>query len=466
MKDGETANSSSKPHAINLRVMRLVDPLPTTTNPPLINLEKAFSDASLQEKEGVPCGVGTLSVLPSSFGAVHGSEVFRSLISLFNKTSGPLKISSLIVDLQTSSMRTISVLKMHDPCILQSKHGFNKVACVALRETGTHVLTCAATYMEGETSRMLRQFFRFNVLPPNTPKQTASLLCHSPYHNPDPNYFTSPGYHSLVELRMINNSSTTIYVLGTDFMPKAPFQFSPCLRQELPVENEATENQTVANPRTGRYATLNKGDICTVTFQVRFKGDENPIHEDGPFSTPSAKASPLTESETDSLPYTVDSTAISSPSLMTLRDPELFKRHDFGRVSVSWRSALGEKGLLRTSLMMSEPKPQQSGIEVCISSVPRRIYVHRTFTARCQVRNNSDKSARLYLQVRRDLVGEIVPVGVSGMTLGVVSPGDRVDCAIPMIPLGKGLHSLSGFRVIDVESNVIYKAKAASVTVL
>lgn len=127
-------------------------------------------------------------------------------------------------------------------------------------------------------------------------------------------------------------------------------------------------------------------------------------------------------------------------------------------MTVSWRSALGEVGHLDNVVTAEEPVVSSSDVEVCIYAVPEKIYAHRPFVARCAARNNMRRAVRLYLQVRRDLVGEIVPVGVSGVSLGEVRPGCTVRCSVTLIPLVRGQHSISGVRVVDIDSNMSYKA--------
>jgi len=141
------------------------------------------------------------------------------------------------------------------------------------------------------------------------------------------------------------------------------------------------------------------------------------------------------------------------------RDQPESKQKLIGTPSVRWRGSGGQEGALNRIGEVLEPSNELSDLEVIIDAVPGAIFVHQPFLARCRVRNNSSSPRRLYLQVRRDLVGEVVPVGVSGKSLGEVAPQSTVHASLEFLPFTPGRHRIAGVRVVDVNSRVTYNSE-------
>lgn len=138
---------------------------------------------------------------------------------------------------------------------------------------------------------------------------------------------------------------------------------------------------------------------------------------------------------------------------------------NLGQVKITWRSGRGEQGEAERDVNESKDAHKIEDVTVNIYAVPHNVQVHHPFVARCSARNNSSQSMRMYLQIRRDLVSEIVPVGVSGTSLGEVQPQETAHCAITLIGLVKGQHNICGVRVVDMDSNASYKADPTTITV-
>lgn len=142
------------------------------------------------------------------------------------------------------------------------------------------------------------------------------------------------------------------------------------------------------------------------------------------------------------------------------------QRREIGYFSLRWHSGAGERGEMENVIAAFEPVSKTAGIELRIAAVPQDVRMQVPFAARCIARNNSTKPVRLYLQVRRDLVGEIVPVGISGISLGEVRPDDTVECLLSLIALSRGQHSISGVRVVDIDSRQSFNAEPPVIAVL
>lgn len=472
--------------------MRLTPPLPHRTHPlpqavPLTNPSDFFHQIPPWDAEGAPCGVSNLSVIPSSFGSIYASETFRSFLSVFNQSPHPIHSISLSIHIQTPSQQSITLLDTTQTPRekLDTKAGINKIVKSPLPELGVHKLFCAVTYRPllnpSSPARILRQTFRFNVLPPLEPSLTVRPLYHALESFPlsiSPPRSTLNYVHYLVDLRVLNAVPVPVYATDATFVPRPPFRVRPLIRDAAQTTT-LLEDALDAGIVEGRAASMGVGDARNFIFHVyrpRTK-PQSPVSSSA--LEPNRLASSASERPSTTALRRTDRVgtrsmrpiaAISSGGLAAIGEQNRRRRHSnegydyqsgpavLGHMTVSWRSALGEVGHLDNVVTAEEPIVLTSDVEVCIYAVPEKIYTHRPFVARCAARNNMRRAVRLYLQVRRDLVGEIVPVGVSGVSLGEVRPGCTVRCSITLIPLVRGQHSISGVRVVDIDSNMSYKA--------
>ncbi|CAN8064881.1 unnamed protein product [Agarophyton chilense] len=436
----DVSPSRAGPHALTFRVMRLTVPLPTRTNAlpfTAINTPSdVFENAPEWEAEGAPCGIGSLTVLPSSFGSIYAYETFRSFVSVFNRAPDTIESVGVSIMMQTASQKRIPLYESLKPQSLKSHKTINNVVSITLAELGVHVLVCTASYRDNGQTRSLRQFFRFNVLPPLEPTVSVAPL----YRRLDAVHIASPPItsanfmHYLVDLRLLNAIPMPLYAVKAVFEPKKPY----CVRA-LKRDDEQRLQTLDYMLKHGRRAIIGAGDVTTFLFHVYRK-----------------------------LPTLV------SPNLWDEAEVQVSQHESvsdgsvkqMGKITIYWRTAVGENAQMEQDVVLTDIQDKQPDIEVGLCAVPQDIHVHQPFVVRCAARNNTDVDKRLYLQIRRDLVGDIVPVGVSGVSLGELSPGRIVRCGITMIALVRGQHTLTGIRVVDIDSKVSYKAESPSITVL
>lgn len=460
------------PHALTFRVMRLTASLPSRTNaPPLVpNFNHTGIPCAIVapqwQAEGAPCGVGQLSVLPSSFGSIYASETFRSFISVFNRSTDSVYNVSVSIHMQTSLNRRVPLYDSTSTprSSLHSRDSINNIVSMALPHLGVHVLVCAATYHESKppsssSPRTLRQFFRFTVLPPLDP--TVSVFpVYRPFDICPPSSVvltarkgrsSSIATHFMAHVRVHNSIPVPVYNANATFLPAAPFHVRSLFDGSSSTgTNDHEESYELA--LKGRQASMGSGDSKNFVFHV--------------FSlVPCARS-------TRNMRKVSAASVLSqeTPSKDAALPPNVEKEHDadekkLGQVCLTWRSALGEMGRLERDVMYSQGVQDEPNIQLSIYAVPHQVRVHCPFVARCAARNNTGRLCRLYLQIRRDLVGEIVPMGVSGVLLGEVAPNETVHCAITLIGLVRGQHNVSGVRVVDVDSNISYKAEAPTISV-
>lgn len=505
---GTGTGPAARPSALTMNVMRLTSPLPQLTNPlPFIpsTISESTSTPSDElltnippwEGEGAPCGVGYLSVLPSSLGSIYASETFRSFLSVFNASSDPAHNVALTVHIQTASQRIVPLLdtgKNPRP-VLQPRASINNIVKAKLPELGVHKLFCSASYDDPLSTtgqlRTLQQVFRFNVLPPLEPSLSVIPLyrgLESFSFPPPAARLTSNFVHYLVDLRVLNAVPVPVYETEATFVPKPPFRVQKLLGDSanaFAVPDSDLDPEEAACVLPIRNASMGVGDTRNFLFHVYRALSDSDV--DGISSAlakttlSSASASNITKPSLQRTDGIVSKGA--NPVRSASEAPPGSARHgqhwrppdsgkvesaakEMGHLTISWRSAHGEVGHLDNVVTAFEPTFRHHDIEVAIYAVPEEIHTHRPFLARCAARNNTTRAVRLYLQVRRDLVGEIVPVGVSGVSLGEVQPGCTVRCSITLIPLARGQHSISGVRVVDIDTNMSYKADPPMLSVL
>eukprot|EP00177_Eucheuma_denticulatum_P003516 GFKZ01006357.1.p1 GENE.GFKZ01006357.1~~GFKZ01006357.1.p1 ORF type:complete len:518 (+),score=29.40 GFKZ01006357.1:31-1554(+) len=479
------------PHLISLSALRLTAPLPQHTHPPPLptvptSATDILSNAPPWEAEGAPCGVGRLTVIPSSVGNVFASETFRCFVSVYNHSAHAVHNVSLSVQLETSSLSTVILLNtVHSPRdVLLPKANVQRIVKVAVPELGVHRLVCTARYAAAATSpvRKLQQAFPFYVLPPLEPtlnvRELYRPLSSLSVVSPAP-HVTASSVHYLVDLRVVNTIPVPIYCTEATFLPKAPFRVRPLLRDPI-LPTTVSDEFFDADEIQGRSASMGTGDARNFLFHVYRPRAQSDIES----LTAALQETRLASSASEQLSAgaLLRTDRLSSRSMKPIASsrstasggaaehaprrrysndahPSRIKPRLLGNMTVSWRSALGEVGHLENVVTVEEPPVLHSDVEVAVYAVPEQICAQRPFVARCAAKNNMKRAVRLYLQVRRDLVKEIVPVGVSGVSLGEVQPGCTVRCSLTMIPLVRGQHSLSGVRVVDIDSEMGYYAE-------
>jgi hypothetical protein len=563
-------------HPLTFRVMRLtaatpsqrptipfVCSTPEPTDPP-----DAFSrGAPHSEGEGAPASVGTVAILPASFGSIYASETFRSFISTYNISSQAVQAVSVTIEIHTSSQRRIGLVAVRPAVNLPSREALTHVVEVPLLELGVHALVCAATYHDrAGVSRTIRQVFRFNVLPPLEPfvnvialdrirtdlsSPRSNVVVHDNsaqhvVHGNDNGRAQMAQY--LVDLRVLNTMPVPVYITSAKFVVNPVYSIvSPLVRPDDPtnlieelgpalvkcqIYEQTSESQIAMTPEEKannnnssssniiphRNASTGVGDTRNFLFYVARKldsheialqsslakemkvpheagdhrhvsvdkGSESSLLQDGSFQTPPRHSDgmPATANhrrnsrEAEFIPESAcqpedekngnrmgpklgsqTSSAGKSP-----RHPP-GSRQEIGTFSLQWHSGSGEYGRMDNVIAAFEPAVRSAEVELHVAAVPQDIHVQEPFGARCVARNNSDRPIRLYLQVRRDLVGEIVPIGNSGVSLGEVAPACTAECLLTLLPLTRGLHSISGLRVVDIDSRESFNADAPVVSV-
>lgn len=429
------------------------------------------------EGEGAACGVGATTILPSSFGPIFASETFRCFLAVYNCGMHNAAQVAVHVELEsaTATRRTLLDTRSDTRPALAPRECATHVIAAHLPETGLHVLKCSATYIDSSRQqRTFRQIYRFNVLAPLEPAVSVIPL----------GVHTAPNRAKgrarfLVELRLLNATSSPIYVNKAHLRAYPHYEVSPLAAKHVDADDAsrsadfpaAEPLHKVALP-VARRASVAAGDSQSFLFLVSRLAVDADDASKSVNSTPRA-AGGTPERSVDVEKGPPDAVRARMLALRAARadgggsaNSSTRRRREIGTLSVSWRSGLGEIGRMDAASVAYEPRRKHSDVELTIVAVPASIRVQHPFSARCCVRNNSSNPLRLYLQVRRDLVGEIVPLGVSGLALKELQPGKSTECTLTLLPLRSGQHAISGVRVFDMVSRKSYSAEPPVVSVL
>lgn len=401
--------------ALLFRVMRLTAPLPCSSpGLPYIPAGRNGVRGTSFELEGSAGGVSELCVLPSSFGTVYCGEALRAHVLAFNAAPHAISDLRVSVSLMHSASSTTSLLAQNESNHLQPRDALStRAQSHPLQRHGEYVLVCtaifrvAATVTTNTKQSSVRQIFRFV-----TRQGVIANLTVIPLDVPvskqrttdTDGAVTTYGPEWIVTVRVSNPTDHAVYDADVNILPSTGLA---SISLDRP-------SHSPTHSHSERSARIGRGDIRTFAFL---------LYE----------------------------TAPSHPS---------------SSVRLRWRSASGEHGELTQSVPLVERKAAGADVSVSFDAMPVRVTAHHPFVARCIVRNDSPRPARLYLQVRRDLVGEVVPVGVSGASLGVLQPNHTLCCPLTLVALSTGAHHVSGVRVIDMDSNANHKAPSAMLNVV
>lgn len=461
-----------------LRVMRLTKPLPSARPGLCAGAAAAAADvlshdallrcAPPWEGEGVPCGVGATTILPSSFGSIFASETFRCFLAIYNcSTSVATRVGvSVELDSSAAARRVLLDTRTEPREELNASECASHVVSAHLPETGLHVLKCSASYVDANRQlHTFRQFYRFNVLAPLEPAVSVIPLGIEEHR-----------VRFIVELKLLNATPMPIYVDKAQFHAYQHYEVIPLLadfsEKEVPSEHDSDdEDEHFDQLPPARRASIAAGDSRSLLYLISRPSVDADDTTRSPVSNIISRTSSTSSLRSERGPadaLRARALALHASSTVGRGDSgsSSRRRREIGPISVNWRSSLGEVGHMNNLSVAYEPRRKHVDVELNIIAVPASIRVQRPFAATCCVRNNSDSIRRLYVQVRRDLVGEIVPLGVSGVALQELPPGKSAQCTLTLLPLRSGQHAISGVRVFDMVSKKSYSAEPPVVSVL
>ena len=451
---GEGEQRSDNPVA--LKVMRLCRPslgfglpVPFETGPP----KPTPADADF--------ALSGMMMLPQSFGDIYLGETFSCYISMCNCSAVSLSNVGLKVEVQTQLQReTLSDSSKAESSIARfaPQQTLDRIIAYELRDVGIHILICSALYSDayGE-KKYFRKFFKFQVQNPLSMKSKThaldglgQLLVETQMHNATCAARNSraicailAGAHSLGAsptdplCRPARRRSRVLFLQSVGFAAANPQLEVESLNDfggggvQLAAPGAAADadgaagsaaaagdvpasaHTTVGLPPFGQMAYLRPGDMQQYMFRLTWRGPPAALKSVGAL----------------------------------------------GRMEVSWRGAMGERGHLQSNTVQRK-LPAPRAVEVSVVSAPAAVALETPFGVRLSVANTTSKE--LTLQMRWDASPErtdgFVVDGVGCRDLGAFKPHATREIEVSLIALAPGIRKLGGLQLYDPASQQAHDA--------
>lgn len=336
--------------------------------------------------------------LSTSLDPVYVGETFRTCVSLSHNFRSPLVSIGVKIEMQKIEGSSVkpkgSLLESSERDWFVFGVGESKdyVISYMLTEPGEHCLACSVMYPEemqnGQTMRKtFKKTFRFQV------------------HEP---FMAKTQVHHRDELSLVEISLTCaiprpivveqVKILGAPDLTFFDLNQTSCSTDDNP---ENTPGSFLADPLVG--VMLKGGDSRSYLFRCDF-------------------------------PPGVD-------KLLRLSDLS---------AELAWRSLGGETGFLRFPVDTKKIREQLKAAkeyELILLEAPGTVQLEQPFAIKLQVRSNSMRSFELRLQMLKDKMVTILPCGLSNRSLGTFEPKGTKEVTVKLMPLGLGVHRISGFRL-------------------
>ncbi|KAF0298761.1 Trafficking protein particle complex subunit 13 [Amphibalanus amphitrite] len=127
---------------------------------------------------------------------------------------------------------------------------------------------------------------------------------------------------------------------------------------------------------------------------------------------------------------------------------------NMGKLDITWRTNLGERGRLQTS-QLQRMAPTYGDLRLTIEDIPSVVALDQTFTFTCRVHNASDRTLALALRLETPSAG-LVWRGVSGRPLGRLAAGASATVPLTLTARRLGLQPVTGVRLLDAALNRPY----------
>ncbi|KAK6630139.1 hypothetical protein RUM44_005690 [Polyplax serrata] len=127
---------------------------------------------------------------------------------------------------------------------------------------------------------------------------------------------------------------------------------------------------------------------------------------------------------------------------------------NIGRLDISWRYNLGEKGRLQTS-QLQRIAPDFGDIRLSVHNLPNIVQLDEPFNFACKISNLSKRAMDLVLNLEK-LYSDLIWIGISGRHIGRLEIGGSKIIELTLVPLSAGLHNISGIRLKDLFSSGTY----------
>lgn len=128
---------------------------------------------------------------------------------------------------------------------------------------------------------------------------------------------------------------------------------------------------------------------------------------------------------------------------------------NIGKLDMSWRTSMGERGRLQTS-PLQRIAPTHGDVRLSVENLPATVPVRKPFTVDCKLYNCCERSLDLQLELQ-NMSSTLVFCSISGVSLGQLPPNGSVSFSVEMLPISIGFQSISGIRIVDSFLKKVYE---------
>ncbi|KAE9416840.1 hypothetical protein Angca_006558, partial [Angiostrongylus cantonensis] len=374
-----------------------VDPVDPTGFPRKI--EAALCKRDGEKRHDVP--IGEYLMAPQMFENIYLGETFTFYVNCVNESDQKVTDVSVKCDLQTNSQRLTLPSNIHD-AVLEAKMCSGQVISHEIKEIGQHILICSVNYKTLSDEKMyFRKFFKFPVGKPFDVKTKFynAEVCILPSVSPYILFLWLDLYVAMVleRVELEPSSSYSVANISSWFVSNL-------------ISYRVYNYQIVfsdADELTGMH--LKPRDIRQFLFRLTSNDSQNAVYKD------------LT---------------------------------NIGKLDMSWRTSMGERGRLQTSPLQRIP-PAHGDVRLSVENLPATVSVRKPFTLGCMLQNCCERSLDLRLELQNSSQS-LVFCSVSGVSLGQVPPCGSVSFSVEILPVSIGFQSISGLRIVDSFSKRTY----------
>ena len=405
-----------------------------------------------------------LLTLPKTPGETYLGQHFNAFVRITNTHSRPLKSVKLTVELVTPRVRHVFKDKRVDkmktnpknqPVELAVDAGLDIVIEHLLVEQGTHRLRVTVSYVWPETGvsdTCIKQYpvkvekpISVNLRTRRLPGSSTAGSDSGGNGNGNGN---ENGGTTLVEAQLQNTTSENVLLDTVRFAPSPGFTAT-----NLGIEIQAEDHSCLLNVQgldveeigqVGSIAVNDSAAAATATTTTTTTG--------GSVSRP--PSSPI-------FPSSLIQRIISNPSLQQEQErlllrPSQVHRYLYavapeknsktttetkvGRISMVWKTTMGETARLQTALIEREIPPRL-GVELSIRNCPTSMVLGNKYTLHCALINHTSAASKMQVDFGNGVKGGGIVVSGCSCKIFDAVVGGQTDFHIDVVPLEAGLQS-------------------------
>ncbi len=430
-----------------IKVMRLPSPSFVPLNPLAWKLDSCSTGENGTLPTGAPGCELALSpqlLLPSSLLQVYLGESFRACVSVWaaslpspastNATGGnTFHQVGIKLELQTSSRRWTLADSTAAASNFSMAGGSSKALLVShnLSELGVNCLVALVSYKDEYTGerRSFQKFFKFHVHDPFT--------IHTTVH--------ARGEGALLaEVQLTSLLNRAVQLWNVHFESAQPGLIQVQDLNGTAAEDGAEGSSALADYSSDEEEEHDETDAVSAAIEGDIAGAGAETRRRSASVTSGPAGAPVPTGRGVLLPG-----QSSRSFLFRLVELKAASRHvlDLGRLQLRWRSLIGENGRLKSSNVSRTSKPLSRELDLNVTEAPARVAVEQPFVVAAQARNGSASPALLVVQLLKDRMGTLLPLGPAVRQLGVVPPHSSQAFSFQLVGVGVGVQRISGLRV-------------------